>query len=167
MHPRVVLPATRHAHSATTLLVHVVWATHRRAPWLDISFDKRLADLLAQLAKRVGAQAIAVGNATDHVHTVVRHPPSVALSDVVQRLKGASARAMHAAVPHAAGSLWQTGYWAESVGPLELPDVVAYVRDQRAHHDGHRADGEPWEVQPRGGQEEPAPRAGFHGLGEA
>jgi putative transposase len=146
MHPRVVLPPTRHAHSATTLVVHVVWSTHRRARWLDVSFDQRLAELLAQLAKRVDAEALAVGNAADHVHAVVRHPPSVAVSDVVQRLKGASARALHAAVPHAAGRLWQAGYWAQSVGPLELPAVVAYVRDQRSHHDRHWEASEPWEA---------------------
>src|SRR5215218_7525673 len=56
MHPLVALPSTRHAHSATTLLVHVVWSTHRCAPWLDISFDPRLAELLARLAKRVGTE---------------------------------------------------------------------------------------------------------------
>src|SRR5215218_8479507 len=113
MHPLVALPSTRHAHSATTLLVHVVWSTHRRAPWLDISFDPRLAELLARLAKRVGTETHAIG----------------------------------AAVPHATGHLWQAGYWAESVGPFELPAVVAYVRDQRAHHDGHREASEPWESQ--------------------
>ena len=63
MDTRVVLPAARHAHTATTLLVHLVWSTHRRAPWLDISFDQRLAELLGRLAKRVGAEALAVGNA--------------------------------------------------------------------------------------------------------
>jgi putative transposase len=146
MHP-VAAPATRHAHSATTLLVHVVWSTHRRRPWLDISFDRRLGELLATLANRIGSAALAVGNADDHVHVVVRHPPSVALSDVVQKLKGASARAIRAAVPLAAGHLWQAGYWAESVGPFELPAVVAYVRDQRLHHDRHAGVSEPWATQ--------------------
>jgi putative transposase len=146
MHIPVAPPATRHAHSTTALFVHVVWSTHRRAPWLDLSFDQRLAELLGQLSRRVGAEALAVGNAADHVHAVVRHPPSVALSDVMQRLKGASARAMHAAVPHAAGHLWQVGYWAESVSPIAVPTVVAYVRDQRSHHDLHREPTEPWEA---------------------
>ena len=126
--------------------VHVVWSTHRRAPWLDVSFDQRLAELLARLSRRVGTEALAVGNAADQVHAVVRHPPSVALSDVVQRLKGASARAMHAAIPHAVGHLWQVGYWAESVSPIQLPAVVVYVHDQRSHHDLHREPTEPWEA---------------------
>ena len=69
----------------------------------------------------------------------------VAVSDVVQRLKGASAHAMRAAVPQAFGRLWQTGYWAESVGPFELAAVVAYVRDQRRHHDGSELS-ERWEA---------------------
>jgi REP element-mobilizing transposase RayT len=137
---------TRRAHTATALLVHVVWSTHRRAPWLDPSFDQRLAVLRSLLARRVDAEVVAVGNAADHVHVLVRHPPSVAVSELVQRLKGASAHAMSSVVPCAAGHVWQTGYWAESVGPLELPKVAAYVREQRAHHDRDRDRTEPWEV---------------------
>jgi REP element-mobilizing transposase RayT len=146
MQQQLAPAARRHAHSSTTLLVHVVWSTHRRAPWIDRSYDRRLGELLETLAKRIACEAIAVGNATDHVHVLVGHPPSVAVSDIVHRLKGASARSIHAALPQAAGHVWQVGYWAESIGPSELPGVTRYVRDQRVHHDGRGAATEPWEA---------------------
>jgi putative transposase len=120
MHPPLVSP-TRHAHSATTLLVHVVWSTHGRA------------------------RSLAVGNAADHVHTLVRHPPTLAVAELAQRLKGASARALLPALQRRGDHLWQAGYWAETVAPHDLRAVVAYIRDQRTHHE--LADlREPWET---------------------
>ena len=123
------------AHSATTLLVHVVWATHRRAPWLDPSLDRRLADLLEIAARRVECTLLAAGNAADHVHVLVRHPPSVAIATLVQRLKGTSARSLSAALGHEAGHVWQVGYWAQTVSPSDFHAVAAYVANQRDHHD--------------------------------
>jgi REP element-mobilizing transposase RayT len=133
------------AHSATTLLVHVVWATHRRAPWLDPSLDRRLADLLEIAARRVECTQLAAGNAADHVHVLVRHPPSVAIATLVQRLKGTSARSLSAALGREAGHVWQVGYWAQTVSPSEFRAVAAYVANQRAHHDEPHAAREPWE----------------------
>ena len=162
-----VAPTSLHAHCATTLLAHVVWSTHRRAAWLEVSIDRGLASWLGQLAKRLGAEAIAVGNAADHVHVVVRHPPSAPLSYVVQRLKGGSAHAMRAVATHAGSHVWQVGYWAESVSPRELPAITEYVRNQRTHHDRHPAASEAWESCARREHPQPARRAGFHGSGEA
>jgi REP-associated tyrosine transposase len=144
MHPPLVSP-TRHAHSATTLLVHVVWSTHGRARSLDPSFDPRLALVLETTARRVGCALLAVGNAADHVHTLVRHPPTLAVAELAQRLKGASARALLPALQRRGDHLWQAGYWAETVAPHDLRAVVAYIRDQRTHHE--LADlREPWET---------------------
>ena len=48
-----VAPTSLYAHCATTLLAHVVWSTHRRAAWLEVSIDRGLASWLGQLAKRL------------------------------------------------------------------------------------------------------------------
>lgn len=144
MHLPLVSP-TRYAHSVATLLVHLVWSTHRRARWLDRSLDSRLAVLLETVAARVGCTLLAVGNAADHVHTIVRNPPTLGVADLVHRLKGASAHALRGALPSVHDHVWQAGYWAETVGPHDLPALASYVRAQRAHHDGG-ALREPWEA---------------------
>jgi REP element-mobilizing transposase RayT len=73
---------------------------------------------------------VAAGNATDHVHVLVRHPPRVSVAQIAHRLKGASSRAIHLARPETQGLVWQVGYWAESVTPVALEPLVAYVRGQ-------------------------------------
>jgi putative transposase len=136
-----------HAHSATMLVVHMVWATRRRTPWLEARFDGMLADLLARKARRLDCALLAAGVAPDHVHVLLRHPPRVSIAQVAHRLKGSSARALHPALPPTDGHVWQVGYWAESVTPRDVAAVADYVRSQRAHH-ARRIDAEAWETTP-------------------
>jgi len=70
------------------------------------------------------------------VHVIARLSSSVALGELVRRMKGASA--------HVA---WQLGYWAESLSPAVLNPTIDYVTRQRQHHDAaHPA--ERWAMAP-------------------
>lgn len=134
-----------HAHATTVLVVHLIWSTRNRAPWLDPRLDVWLAALLERKARALDCLLIAAGNADDHVHVVVRHPPRVSVAQIAHRLKGASSRSLHLALPQTQGLVWQVGYWAESVTPSALEPLVAYVRGQRAHHSRHSCP-ESWET---------------------
>lgn len=136
----------RHSHSL--LLVHIVWATGERSPILGPRADAWLARLLRHRAYEAGGLLLAVGNAADHVHVLVRYPSTACVATVVQRLKGASSHAWNAALParpDRSRLSWQAGYWAESVSPKDLPAVIGYVEGQRRHH-GEAREPEAWEA---------------------
>jgi putative transposase len=134
-----------HAHATTVLVVHLIWSTRHRAPWLEPRFDAWLATLLERKARALDCRLLAAGNADDHVHALVCHPPRISVAQIAHRLKGASSRALHLMLPETQGLVWQIGYWAESVTPVALEPLVAYVRGQRAHH-GLHAGAESWET---------------------
>jgi len=102
---------------------------------LPSSLDERLLGILGSKANELRCTMLAAGCAPDHAHVVVRLASSVALGDLVMRMKGASAFELN----HDGGSprrlAWQDGYWAESLGPADLDAIVRYVRGQREHHD--------------------------------
>ena len=129
----------------TVLVVHLVWSTRMRVPWLEPRFDAWLAALLERKARALDCRLVAAGNAADHVHVLVCHPPRVSEAQITHRLKGASSRALRLTLPETHGLVWQVGYWAESVTPLSLEPLVAYVRGQRTHH-GDLALAEPWQA---------------------
>ncbi len=134
----------RHSHSV--LLVHVVWATHRREAVLLPETDGRLALLLGGKTRALGCDLVASGNAADHVHVVVRYPATMCVADLVRHLKGFTS---HEANRQrlAPRFTWQAGYWAESVTPAGLAPLVRYVTRQRAHHDTVSIElPEPWEA---------------------
>jgi hypothetical protein len=47
------------------------------------------------------------------------------VAQIAHRLKRASSRALHLALPETQGLVWQVGYWAESVTPVALEPLVA------------------------------------------
>jgi putative transposase len=121
------------AHSDTLVLVHVVFATADRKPWLTREFDGWFADAARAACARMGCELLAVGNASDHAHVVLVLSASVALAEVVRRLKGGSSHAWNAR-QGGRPLRWQTGYWARSIEQESLGQLMAYVRDQRGRH---------------------------------
>jgi REP element-mobilizing transposase RayT len=141
------LPVPR--RSPALLLVHVVWATARRQRLLQPAFDDTLIGIVGAKARDLGCTLIAGGCGPDHVHTVLRLSASVALADLVHRMKGGSAYDVNHPIAAPQSLRWQAGYWAESLGPADLDSLVRYVRGQRVHHDNsHPAEswqfGETW-----------------------
>ena len=77
------------------------------------------------------------GYEPDHVHLLVGYPPKVALSSLVNSLKGVSARRLRAAhLPEVDRKLWGPHFWspsycAVSCGGAPLAIVKRYVEQQR------------------------------------
>jgi REP element-mobilizing transposase RayT len=134
-------------HSQNLLLVHIVWTTHRRDPLLAAAADGWLARLLDQKAGEIGSKLVASGNATDHVHVLVRYPSTLDVATIVQRLKGASSYTWNVERAQYGRLTWQSGSWAESVSPSQLAVVARYVARQREHHRDHPGP-EDWESAP-------------------
>jgi putative transposase len=141
--------------SPALLLVHLVWATARRRPMLEPSFDDTLIGIVGAKARGLGCLLLAAGCGADHLHAVLRLAPTLPLADLVHRIKGGTAYDVN---HHLAGPRplrWQAGYWAESVGPADIDPLICYVRGQRLHHHlSHPAErwqfGDEWEPAERG-----------------
>ena len=71
---------------------------------------------------------VIVNGTADHVHMLVTIPAKLSVSDAARVLKANSSRW---AGPDFG---WQTGYAAFTVSTSNMPDVVAYIRDQEQHH---------------------------------
>ena len=72
----------------------------------------------------------------EHVHLLVNFPPKVALSKLVNSLKGVSSRRMRQQFPdlvshyYRANKLWSGSYFAGSVGGAPMSVVRQYIEQQ-------------------------------------
>lgn len=133
--------------SNVLVLVHVVWATKRRSQLLAAEHDGLLCTLLRDAVPEDRGWLRAFGASNDHVHVLVEVSATVRFCDLVQSLKGASARRWNQLPPPGACPLrWQDGYWARSVSPDEDEALVRYILNQRAHHAMPQPP-EPWELE--------------------
>ena len=72
----------------------------------------------------------------DYVHLLVTYPPKVALTTLVNSLKGVSSRLLRRDFPdlerrYWRGHLWSASYFAGSVGGAPLEVLKRYIDQQR------------------------------------
>ena len=121
--------------SLANVLIHLVFSTKHRTPWLkDAAIREALYAVLGQALKDVDCHPIQIGGVADHVHVFLALSRKCAIMKVVEELKTESTKWLK----KQAGSLsefhWQAGYGAFSVSASKRPDVILYIERQEEHH---------------------------------
>jgi REP element-mobilizing transposase RayT len=123
------------ADTFTSLHYHIVFSTKNREPWIDASIEERIWTYLAGMATHHGLMALKVGGLEDHLHLVLRIPPTIPVSEAVRLLKGSSSRWIRQTFSELEAFRWQDGYGAFTVSTSALPATIRYVEQQRATHE--------------------------------
>ena len=121
---------------------HLTWTTLGRAPLIDAPVAGFLQRFVPPQARRFGAQVLEIGILRDHVHLLLDMAPACPVPQLVQALKGASARIANrdGIVPPQRPLRWARGYDLRSVSPRALGATREYVRRQAEHHPLDRLD---------------------------
>ena len=82
------------SHSKYDLKVHLIWIPKYRKRILTGQVAERVRDILRQVSMEHEVHIISGKVASDHVHMFVSYRPQLALSKLVQYLKGGSSRVM-------------------------------------------------------------------------
>ncbi|HSU13759.1 IS200/IS605 family transposase [Longimicrobium sp.] len=118
----------------TQLYLHLVWTTWKRAPLLVEPLRSEVYHLIQADCTRLRADVLAIGGIEDHVHLLVRVPPTLAPAMLVKQVKGSSAHAMNHAHGFYRTFRWQSGYGAFSVSKRHVPIITEYILNQEEHH---------------------------------
>lgn len=123
-------------HCVYQLHAHLVFVTKYRKNVfkknilndMEIVFKKICEDFESELKEFDGE--------SDHVHLLVEYPPKVALSKLVNSLKGASSYRLKKMHPDLTkyywkGALWSPSYFAGSCGGAPIEIVRQYIEQQK------------------------------------
>lgn len=120
-----------------SLHVHLVFVTrYRRGAFTD-EILTRCEEVMREVCAGLGAELVEFNGETDHVHLLVRYPPKLSVSTLVNRLKGVSAHYLRAEFPaHIRKYLWGEHFWspsyfAASCGGAPLAIVKEYIENQK------------------------------------
>ena len=80
------------AHSYTNLLYHVVYGTKLRQPLIDEEFQPRLYEYIGGTIRGLKGVSLQIGGVEDHVHILAKLPPTIAVSDFLEKLKSNSSK---------------------------------------------------------------------------
>ena len=123
-------------HCVFALHVHLVFVTKYRRKVLTEGAHETLRTLFTTICADFDASLVESNGEDDHVHLLVEYPPKVALSKLVNSLKGVSSRRLRQLHSEIAeryyhGVLWSHSYFAASCGGAPLSIIWQYVEDQR------------------------------------
>lgn len=91
---------------------HVVWATKYRYKVLHGTMRERIREIIRQACAEMGVHIVKGVLARDHVHMFISVPPQIALSKVMQRIKGRSSRRIQMEFPALRKRYWGRRFWA-------------------------------------------------------
>lgn len=117
---------------------HIVFATKYRKKIIGPVLKNELHKIYSEIAgeRPSSIELIGIGIEDAHVHLLVSIPPSVAVSKVVQKLKGYPSRILFNKYPFLEQKIgkknfWQTGYFCRSLGDANLPQIYSYLYKQK------------------------------------
>ena len=122
------------SHSYLCCLLHIVFTTAGRRPWIGDEMRDRLHAYRGGIARENGMAALAVGGVSDHVHVLLSLARTVSSAKAVQLLKAGSSKWVNENFPERGRFSWQEGYGAFSIGASQRDKTVSYIRRQPEHH---------------------------------
>ena len=133
------------SHTVYDLKYHIVWITKYRKKVMRGEIGLRLRELIKQGCEAQEVQIVKGHIAADHVHLLVSVPPQIAVSDLVQRLKGRSARKMLEEFGELRRQfwgqhLWARGYFVASSGNVTDEIIAEYIESQSEKSPGDSED---------------------------
>ena len=123
-------------HCAFVLHAHLVFVTKfRHKVFTDVHL-RRMEEIMRAVAEDFEVEIVEFNGENNHVHLLVNFPPKVALSKLVNSLKGVSSRRMRQEYPELvrhywrAQKLWSGSYFAGSVGGAPISVLRQYIEQQ-------------------------------------
>lgn len=123
------------SHTTYDCTFHIVWITKYRYPVLKGDIALRLRDLARGVCAQYQVEIIRGSVGLDHVHLYVQVPPRLAVSRLVQYLKGKTSRKLQIEYPslkkrYWGQHLWAIGYFVRTTGNVTDEQVKEYIENQ-------------------------------------
>ena len=120
--------------SKTKLLIHIVFATEHRFPYIPQEFKRDLYNYIFGILKNKDCYTYRINGMTDHVHILIDLNPTIALADLVRDVKRSSSLWMKENENFSNTAKWGKGYYAMSLGSDNLDACINYIKNQETHH---------------------------------
>ncbi len=123
------------SHTTYDCKYHVVWITKYRKPVMIGLVGERVRELIRQICKGHDVEILKGHVSKDHVHLFVSVPPHLAISKLVQYLKGKSSYKLLQENKQLSRMfwgrhLWGRGYFVATSGNITDEVVLEYIKNQ-------------------------------------
>lgn len=122
-------------HCVFDMHVHLVFVTKYRKGVFNQKHLHFLEEVFSDVCEKFESALLECNGEEDHVHLLLTYPPKVAVSKLVNSLKGASSRRLKNTFPdlqrkYWGGALWSPSYFAGSCGRAPISIIKKYIENQ-------------------------------------
>ncbi len=123
-------------HCVFKMHVHLVFVTKYRRKVFDGDAIDRMRRMFAKVCTDMEASLVEMDGEDNHVHLLVEYPPKLAVSVLVNSLKGVSSRLLRKERPdlqerYWKNVLWSPSYFAASCGGAPISIIKQYIEQQQ------------------------------------
>jgi len=118
--------------SLSQVIVHSVFSTEDRTPWLDDELKPELFAYLTTVLRNNGHTPVMIGGHDDHVHLLFGLSRTETIAKMVENTKVASSKWLKTTGRE--DFAWQRGYGVFGVSYSSINPAIAYIANQKVHH---------------------------------
>ena len=122
------------ANTYHQLYVQAVFAVKYRKAIIQKSWRSDFLAVIGNQINDTGCKTIIVNGVEDHVHCFFHLAPTIAISDVMQKVKSKSSGWLNRQKLLDSTFEWQTGYGAFSYSKAHVDNLYHYILNQEQHH---------------------------------
>lgn len=122
------------AQSLSSVLIHLVFSTKNREPFITDAIEGELQRYMAKIFRELKSPSLAIDGTADHIHALFSLSRVIAIADLVEEIKTSTSKWIKTNGREFRNFYWQSGYGAFSIGRSNVEDVKHYIRGQKKHH---------------------------------
>jgi REP element-mobilizing transposase RayT len=122
------------SQSLASILVHLVYSTKERQPFLTADVEPELYAYQGAVFRELGCPALIINGTADHLHALFRLSRTVPVCDLVEEVKKRSSKWLKTTGSTFSAFQWQAGYGAFSIGESGVEAAKRYIAHQKEHH---------------------------------
>jgi REP element-mobilizing transposase RayT len=116
------------------ILVHCVWTTKNRIPFLKDEIRDKVIYHIRENAQKKGIYIDHINGYYQHLHALISLGGKQNASDVLQLIKGESSFWINRNKLTRMRFEWQDDFYTVSIGMSQLETLRKYIRNQPEHH---------------------------------
>ena len=116
---------------------HIVWCVKYRHKIITQEIEKRLLEIIEQVAKYEEFQILECNTDKDHIHILVNCSPHHYIPNIIQKLKGVSSKLLMQEFNKElkkklyGGHIWNPSYFITTVSENTEQQIKQYIKNQK------------------------------------
>jgi REP element-mobilizing transposase RayT len=122
------------ASTFSQIYIQIVFAVKGRDSLISDNWEEELFKYTTGIISNKGQKLLAINGMPDHIHFLIGMKPNCCLSDLVREIKKSTNEWINSKAFTKTKFQWQEGFGAFSYSHSGLSNVIAYIQNQKEHH---------------------------------